>query len=135
MCRLSELVYYHPYCIVLLHCPWQVSHKVHRDMFPLPFCYLKWLEQPHCPLVLCLYLLARERPSNEIPNVSLHPAPIILATNIMVHFRATWMRCKPRAMELPEDLLSQISQLGNCTPSPILKNTLCVNGPALVTCT
>ena len=32
MCRLSKPVYYHPHYLMPLQCPWQVSHKIHRDM-------------------------------------------------------------------------------------------------------
>ena len=45
----------------------------------------------------------------------LHPAPIILATKVMIHLRATWMHSESGAMELPEDLLPQIRRLGTTT--------------------
>ena len=65
--------------------------------------------------------------------MSLHPTLIVLATKILVHLRATWMYGKSRAVKLPENILSQIGQLGNHYPSPISKTTIYVNGPALVT--
>ena len=86
-------------------------------------------------LMLSLYLLTRETPSNKISNMSLHPTPVILAMKITIHLHATWMHSKSGAMELLEDLLSHISRLGNHKPSPIPKTTICVDGPAFVTCT
>ena len=116
-------------------CPWQVGHKIHRDMLPLPLYYLQRLEQPCWLLVLSFYLLTRETPSNKIPNVSLLFALVLLVTKITVHLRATWMHNKSRAVELLEDLLSHISQLRNHDPSPITKTTICMDGPTFVTCT
>ena len=69
--------------------------------------------------MLSLYLLTHETPSNKI-FVLLQSAPIILATKISTHLRATWMHRKMRAVELPEDLLSQIGQLGNHNVTPQL---------------
>ena len=71
--------------------------------------------------------------SHKVPYVSLHPAPVVLMTKILVHLRATWMHGKPRAVKLLENLLSQIGRMGNHYPSPIPKTTICVDGPALVT--
>ena len=135
MCLLREPVYYHPYRIMLLLCSLQVGHKVHRDVLPLPLSHLQWMKQPCWLLVFSLNLLTRETSSNKVPYVSLHPVSIVLTTKILVHLRATWMHGKPRAVKLPENLLSQIGQQGNHYPSPILKTTICVDGPALVTCT
>ena len=135
MCRLREPVHYHPYWIMSLRCSWQVGHKINRDLFPLPLSHLQWLKKPCWLLVLNLNLLTRETSSNKVPYVSLHPAPIVLAKKILVHLRATWMHGKSRAMKLLENLLSQIGQLGNHYPSSILKTTICMDGPALVTCT
>ena len=133
MCRLREPVYYHPYCVMPLLRPWQVGHKVHRDVFPLPLSRLQWLKYLCWLLVLSLNLRTRETSSNKVPYVSLHLTPTILATKILVHLRATWMHGKSRAVKLPENLLSQIGLLGNHYPSPISKTTICVKGPALVT--
>ena len=133
MCRLREPVHYHPYRVMLLLCPWQVGHKVHRDVLPLPLSHLQWLKQPSWILVLSLNLLTSETSSNKVPYVSLHPALVILTTKILVHLCATWMHSKPRAVKLPENLLSQIGRMGNHYPSPIPKTTICVDGPALVT--
>ena len=133
MCRLREPVYYHPYRIMLLLCSWQVGHKVHRDVLPLPLIHLQWLKQLCWLLVFSLNLLTRETSSNKVPYVSLYPTLIVLATKILVHLRATWMHNKSRAVKLTENLLSQIGQLENHYPSPILKTTIYVNGPALVT--
>ena len=36
--------HYHSYCVMLLLCPWQVGHKVHRDVPPLPLSYLQLLK-------------------------------------------------------------------------------------------
>ena len=80
-------------------------------------------------------LLKCETSSNKVPYVSLHPAPVVLATKITLQLRATWMYNKSGTVELLEDLLSQISQLRNHYPSFILKTTICVDGPAFVTCT
>ena len=118
---------------MLSQCPWQVSHKIHHDMLPLPLRYLQWLELPYWPLMLSLNLLTHETSLNKIPNVSLHPAPVILAMKIMIHLRATWMHRKTRIIEFPKDLLSQLCQLGNHNPSPIPKTTIRVNGLTLVT--
>ena len=134
MCRLREPVHYHPYRIMSLQCPWQVGHKIHRDVLPLPLSYLQWLKQPCWLLVLSLYLLTRETSSNKVPYLSLHSPLVVLTTKILVHLRATWMHGKSRAMKLPENLLSQIGQLGNHYPSSIPKTTICVDDPALVTC-
>ena len=133
MCRLREPVYYHLYRVMPLLRPWQVGHKVHRDVLPLPLSHLQWLKQPCWLLVLSLNLLTRETSSHKVPYVSLHPAPIVLTTKILVHLHATWMHGKSRAVKLPENLLSQIGQLGNHYPSLISKTTICVNAPALVT--
>ena len=135
MCRLREPVHYHPYRIMSLWCPWQVGHKIHRDVLPLPLSYLQWLKQRYWLLVLSLYLLTLETSSHKVPYVSLHPAPVVLTTKILVHFRATWMHDKSRAVKLPENLLSQIGQMGNHYPSSIPKTTIRVDGPALITCT
>ena len=135
MCRLRESVHYHPYRIMSLRCPWQVGHKIHRDMLPLPLSYLQWLKQQCWLLVLSLNLLTCETSSNKVPYVSLHPTPIILTTKIPIHLRATWMYGKSRAVKLPENLLSQVNQMGNHYPSSIPKTTIRVDGPALVTCT
>ena len=110
------------------------GHKNYRDMLPLPLNYLKGLEYSRWPLVLSLYLLKHETTTNKLPHVFLHPTLVILATKIMVHFRATWMHIKMGAMELPGDLLSQIYRLGNHNPSPISKTTIRVIGLAFVTC-
>ena len=88
---------------------------------------LCWLQ------VLNFYLLTCETLSNKIPNVSLNSDPIILATKITVHLRATWIHSESRVVEVPEDLLSQIGQLGNHDPSHIPKTTICVDGPAFGT--
>ena len=137
MCRLRELVHYHPHRIMSLWCPWKVGHKTHHDVLPLPLSHLQWfLSALTCYLlVLSLNMLTRETSSNKVSYVSLHPAPVVLVTKILVHLRATWMHEKSRAVKLPENLLSQISQLGNHYPSSIPKTTICVDGPALVTCT
>ena len=133
MCRLREPVHYHSYCVMLLLRPWQVGHKVHRDVLPLPLSHLQWLKYPCWLLVLSLNLLTSETSSNKVHYVSLHPTLIILAKKILVHLRATWMHCKSRVVKLLENLLSQIVQLGNHYPSPISKTTIYVNGPALIT--
>ena len=133
MCRLREPVYYHLYRVMLLLCSWQVGHKVHRDVLPLPLSHFQWLKQPCWLLVFNLNLLTCETSSNKVPYVSLHPTPVVLTTKILVHLRATWMYGKSRAVKLPENLLSQIGQMGNHYPSPIPKTTICVDGPALVT--
>ena len=112
MCRLREPVHYHPYRIMSLRCPWQVGHKIHRDVLPLPLSYLQWLKQPCWLLVLSLYLLTRETSSHKVPYVSLHPALIVLAKKILVHLLATWMQDKSRAVKLFENLLSQIDRMG-----------------------
>ena len=135
MCRLREPVHYHPYHIMSLRCPWQVGHKIHRDVLPLPLSHLQWQKYPCWPLVLNLNLLTRETWSNKVLYVSLHPALVILATKILVHLRATWMHGKSRVVKLPENLLSQIGKLGNHYPFSIPKTTICVDGPTLVTCT
>ena len=88
--------------------------------------------EPCWLLVLSLNLLIREASLYKVPYVSLHPAPVVLATKITVHLRATWMHNKSRVVKLPEDLLSQIGQLRNHHPSSIPKTTICVDGPALV---
>ena len=119
MCRLRELVHYHPYRVMLLLCLLQVGHKIHRDLLPLPLSYLQWLKQPCWLLVFSLNLLTCETSSNKIPHVSLHPALVILSMKILVHLHATWMHGKPRAMKLPENLLSQIGRMGNHYSSPI----------------
>ena len=36
MCQLSEPVHNHPHRIMPSQCPWQVGHKVHHDLLPLP---------------------------------------------------------------------------------------------------
>ena len=135
MCRLREPVHYQPYRIMSLRCPWQVGHKIHRDVLPLPLSHLQWLKQPYWLLVLNLYLLTRETSSHKVPNVSLHPTLVILATKILVHLRATWMHGKSRVVKLPENILSQVGQMGNHYPSSIPKTTIRVDGPALVTYT
>ena len=135
MYRLCESVHDHPRCVMPSRCLWQVSHKIHRDVLPLPLCYLQRLEEPRQPLVFKFYPLTRETPMNKIPNFLLHSTPGILAMKIMVHLRATWMYRKTRAVELLEDLLSQICLLGNHNSSPIPKTTIRVNGLAFVTCT
>ena len=135
MCRLGQPVHNHPYRIMSLWRPWKVGHKIHRDMLPLPLSHLQWLEKPCWLLVLSLNLLTREASSNKVLDVSLHPAPVVLATNITIHLRATWMHSKSRAMELHKDLLSQICQLGNHYSSSIPKTTICVDDLAFVTCT
>ena len=132
MCRLCEPVHYDPYRVMLLLCPWQVGHKIHCDMLPLPLSHLQLLK-PCWLLVLILNLLTCETSSNKVPYVSLHPTSVILKMKILVHLRATWMQEKSRAVKLPENLLSQIGQLGNHYTSPISKTTIYVNGPALVT--
>ena len=128
MCRLREPVHYHPYRVMFLLRLWQVGHKVHRGVLPLPLSHLQWLKWPCWILVLNLNLLTCETSSNKVPYVSLHPTPIVLATKILVHLRATWMHGKSRAVKLHENLLSQIGQLGNHYPSPISKTTISVNG-------
>ena len=95
-------------------------------MFPLPLSHLQWLKQPCWLLVLA---------TNKVPYVSLHLALVKMATKILVHHRATWMHDKSRVVKLPENLLSQISQLGNHYPFSIPKTTICVDDPALVKCT
>ena len=135
MCRLREPVHYHLYHIMSLRCPWQVGQKIHLDMLPLPLSHLQWLKQLCWPLVLSLNLLTRETSSKKVPYVSLHPALVVLAMKILVHLHVTWMHDKARAVKLPENLLSKIDQLGNHYPSSIPKTTICVDGPALVTCT
>ena len=135
MCRLREPIHYHPYRIMSLRCPRKVGHKIHRDVLSLPLSYLQWLKQPCWLLVFSLNLLTCETSSNKVSHVSLHPAPVILTTKILVHLRATWMHGKSRAVKLPENLLSQIGRMGNHYPSSIPKITICVDGPALVTCT
>ena len=109
-------VYYHPNRFMSLRCPWQVGHKIHRDMLPLPLSYLQWLKQPCWLLVLSLYLLTRETSSHKVRYVSLHPPPVVLTTKILVHPRATWMHDKSRAVKLLENILSQVGQMGNVTP-------------------
>ena len=135
MCRLREPIHNHPYRIMSLRCPWQVGYKIHRDVLPLPLSYLQWLKQPCWLLVFSLNLLTCETSSNKVPYVSFHPALVILTTKILVHLRATWMHGKSRAVKLPENLLSQIGQLGNHYPSSLPKITICVDDPALVTYT
>ena len=135
MCRLREPVHYHPYRIMSLQCLWQVGHKIHSDVLPLPLSYLKWLKQPCWILVLSLYLLAHETSSHKFPYVSLHSALVIMTTKILIHLCATWMHCKSRAVKLPENLYSQIGRMGNHYPSSIPKTTICVGGPAPVTST
>ena len=81
------------------------------------------------------YLLTRERPTNKIPNLLLHSTPVILAMNVMVHLRAMGMYNKTRAIELPNDLLSQICHPGNHNPTPIPKTTIYLNGLAFFPCT
>ena len=71
---------------------------------------------------------------NKIPNLFLYPTPVILATKIMVHLRATWIHGKTGAMELLEDLFSKIFRLGNDNLSLIPKTTIRVKGPVFVTC-
>ena len=135
MCRLRESLHYHPNHIIFLRCPWKVGHKIHRDVLPLPLSHLQRLKKPCWLLVLSLNLLTRETSSHKVPYVSLHPSLVILTMKILVHLRATWMYCKSRVVKLPENILSQIGQLGNHYPSSIPKTTICVDGPALVTCT
>ena len=135
MYRLHEPVYYHPHRVMPPRCPWLVGHKIHRDVLPLPLSHLQWMDKPYWLPVLGLNLLTHEAPSNEVPDVSLHPAPVILVMKIMVHLPATWMHSKSGAVELLEDLLYQISRLGNYYPSPIPNTTICVDGLTLVTCT
>ena len=126
MCRLRELVYYHPYHIMSLQCSWQVGHKIHRDVLLFPLGHFQWLKYPCWLLVLSLNLLTRETSSNKVPYVSLHPAPIVLTSGCTQ---------KSRVVKLPENILSQIDQLGNHYPSSISKTTICVDGPSLITCT
>ena len=133
MCRLREPIHYHPYRIMSLQCPWQVGHKIHRDVLPLPLSHLQWPKKPCWLLVLNLNLLTRETSSNKVPYVSLHPSPVVLAMKILVHLRATWMHSKSRALKLSENLLSQTGQLGDHYPSSIPKTTICVDDPALIT--
>ena len=133
MCRLREPVHYHPYRIMPLLRLWQVGHKVHRDVLPLPLSYLQWLKLPCWLLVLSLNLLTRETPLNKVLYVSLHSAPVILTTKILVHLRAIWMHGKSRAVKLLENLLSQIGRMENHYPSSLLKTTIYMDGPALVT--
>ena len=135
MCRLHEPVHYHPYRIMSLWCPWQVGHKIHRDVFPLPLGRLQWLKYPYWLLVLNFNPLTRETSSNKVLYVSLHSAPVILTTKILVHLQATWMHDKSRVVKLPENLISQIGQLGNHYPSSIPKTTIWVDGPVLIPCT
>ena len=135
MCRLHERVHYHSYRIMSLRCLWQVGHKIHRGVLPLPLSHLQWLKQPCWLLVLSLNLLTREISSNKVPYMSLHSAPVLLTTKILVHLHATWMHNKSRVVKLPENLLSQIGQLGNHYSSSIPMTTICLDGPALVTCT
>ena len=135
MCRLREPVHYHPYRIMSLRCPWQVGHKIHRDVLSLPLNHLQWLKYPCWLLVLSLNLLTRETSSNKVPYVFLHSTPVILTTKILVHLRATWMHGKSRVVKLPKNLLSQIGRLGNHYPSYIPKTTICVDDPALITYT
>ena len=52
--------------------------------------------------------------------MSLHPTPVVLAMKILVHLRATWMHDKSRVVKLPENLISQIGQLGNYYSSSIV---------------
>ena len=108
--------------------PWQVGHKVHRDVLPLPLSYLQWVKQPYWLLLFSLNLLTCETSSNKVPQASLHPAPVILTTKILVHLRATWMHGKSRAVKLPKNLLSQIGRMGNHYSSSIPKTTICVDG-------
>ena len=110
-----------------------MGHKFHRDVLPIPLGDFQRQEYPYWLLMLSLYLLTHESMSNIVPNLTLHPTLVILATKIMVHLRAAWMHNKSRVMELLEDLLSQICQLGNHNPSPIPMTTICVNGPTFVT--
>ena len=133
MCRLREPVHYHPYRIMSLRCPWQVGQKIHRYVLPLPLSYLQWMKQSCLLLVLSLNLLTRETSSSKVPYVSLHFALVILTTKVLVHLRATSMHGKSGAVKLPENLLSQICQLGNHYLSPISKTTICMKGPSLVT--
>ena len=135
MCRLHESVHFHPYRIMSMWCLWQVGHKILRDVLPVPLSHLQWLKYPCWLLVISLNLLTRETSSIKVPYVSLHSAPIVLVTKILVHLRATWMHGKLRVVKLLENLLSQIGQLGNHYPSSIPKTTICVDSPALVTCT
>ena len=98
---------------------WQVGHKVHRDVLPLSLDYLQWSELPCWSLMLSPYLLTYEPLSNKIPNLSLHPVPVILTTKITVHLCATWMHEKTGAKELHEDFLPQIFFLtGESQPVP-----------------
>ena len=98
-----------------LWCPWKVGHKIHHDVLPLPLSHLQWLKLPCWLLVLSLNLLTRETSSNKVPYVSLHSAPVVLTTKILVHLRATWMHDKSRAVKLPENLLSQSFNRGTTT--------------------
>ena len=84
--------------------------------------------------MLSLYQLTLKTSTNKISNVFFHPTLVILATKIMVHLCATWMQSKTGAMELPEDLLSQIYRQGNHNPSPIPNTIIRVNGLAFVAC-
>ena len=134
MFLICDPVYYHPYRVMSPWSPWKVGHKIHHDVLLIPLSHLQWLEYPCWLLVLNLNLLTRETSSKKVPYFSLHPAPVVLATKITVHLHATLMHIKPRVVELLEDLLSQIRQLGNHYPSPIPKTTICVNGSSFITC-
>ena len=115
MCRFCETVHYHPNCVLSTWCPWQVGHKVHRDVIPLPLCHVQWLKESCWLLVLNLNLLALEALLNKVFNVSLHSSPIVLAMEITVHLRATWMHCKSGEVKFPKDLLPQICPQGTTT--------------------
>ena len=84
-------------CLRCVHGKWVTKSIVTCSHFHL---------EPYWLLMLSLYLLTCETSFNKISNVSLHPAPIILATKISVHLRATWMHSKTRAVKHPEDFLS-----------------------------
>ena len=87
---------------------YMVSHPELGSDLPIGSDRESGCDKPCWILMLSLDLLTRETSSNKISNVSLHPVPIILATKIMVHLRATWMHNKSGAVELLENLLSQI---------------------------
>ena len=66
---------------------------------------------------------------NKVRHMFLYPSLVILTMKISIHLLATWIHYKTGAMELPENLLSQIYQLGNHNPSPIPKAIISVNRP------
>ena len=85
-----------------------MGYKIYSGLLPFLHSHLSRLDQPYWPLLLSLDLLTREKSTNKVSDVSLHPSPVILAVKIMVLLLAAMMHRKMGAMKLLEDLLSQI---------------------------